>query len=256
MQKITAVVNQKGGTGKTTTVLNLGSALSILGKKVMLIDLDPHAGLTYALGISNPEFTIADVFAGLKTLEDILVEREGMHIAPSSTELADIELYLRDQPGRENFLLQNLAECSSKFDYILIDSPPSISILMLNALKAADELVVPMPLEVLSLEGLNGFLKTVGKCRSTFKKELPIKGIIAVRYDSRLKLSKEALEYIRKNVDQNLFETKIRYNIRVAESPSHAQSVIHYAPSSRGAKDYMAFAKEFLKQSKKPGSLD
>ncbi|MDD5434910.1 MAG: ParA family protein [Nitrospira sp.] len=247
MKKITAIVNQKGGTGKTTTVLNLGSALSILGKKVMLIDLDPHAGLTYAVGIINPEFTIADVFAGLKTLKEILIEKECMYIAPSSTELADIELYLKDRPGRENYLLKNLAECSAKFDYILIDSPPSISILMLNALKAADELVVPMPLEVLSLEGLNGFMKTVGDCRSAFKKALPIKGIIAVRYDSRLKLSKEILDYIKNNIDQNLFETKIRYNVRVAESPSHAQSVIHYAPSSNGAKDYMAFAKEFLK---------
>lgn len=245
MVEIVTVINQKGGTGKTTTTINLGSALASIGKKVMLIDIDPHACLTYSFGILNPNGTIADVFYGSKAFEEVLVEREGMRIAPASTALADVELSLRDKPGRENFLLQSLAD-KDRFDYILIDSPPSLSILTINALKAADQLLIPSFMDVLSIQGLAGFLSTVKEFRRVFKKPLPIKGIVALRYDDRVKLSKEVFSYIKRNFNVRVFDTKIRCDVRIAESPSFARSVVRYAPRSSGAKDFVSFASEFL----------
>lgn len=243
MAEITAVVNQKGGTGKTTMTLNLGSALASLGKKVMLVDVDPHASLSYSFGITDPDGSMADVFNGSKTMEEIVVEREGMFIAPASTDLAEVELFLMDKPGRENYLLRHLP---GDLDYILIDSPPTLSLLTINALKAADQLLVPMQMEVLSLHGLTSLLATVAEFRRVFRKPLPIKGIVPVMYNSRIKLSEEILTYIRNNFDERVFETRIRHNVRIAESPSFAQSVIHYAPKSKGATDFMELAKEFL----------
>ncbi|MBI1912229.1 MAG: ParA family protein [Deltaproteobacteria bacterium] len=245
MAEIITVINQKGGTGKTTTTMNLGSALASAGKKVLLVDIDPHACLTYSFGILNSNGTMADVLSGTRTFEEVLVEREGMRIAPASTELADIELSLRDKLGRENFLLQSLGDKDS-FDYILIDSPPSLSILTINALKAADQLLIPLFMDVLSIQGLAGFFSTVTEFRRVFKKPLPIKGIVAVRYDDRVKLSKEVLAYIKLNFNVRIFKTKIRCDARVAESPSFASSVVRYAPSSRGAKDFASLAAEFL----------
>ncbi len=245
MAEIVTVINQKGGTGKTTTAMNLGSALASIGKKVMLIDIDPHACLTYSFGILCSNGTIADVFNGSKPFEEVLVEKEGMSIAPASTDLADVELSLRDKPGRENFLLQSIAG-KDGFDYILIDSPPSLSILTINALKAADQLLIPLFMDVLSIQGLAGFLSTVKEFRRVFKKPLPIKGVVAVRYDGRVKLSKEVLSYVKRNFNVRVFDTKIRCDARVAESPSFASSVVRYAPGSRGAKDFVSLAAEFL----------
>lgn len=244
MTEILTVINQKGGTGKTTTAINLGSALASSGKKVLLVDIDPHACLTYSLGILNPNGTIDDVFRGSKAISEILVEREGMSIAPASTELADVELSLRDRPGRENYLLMSLAH-NDGFDYILIDSPPSLSILTLNALKAADQLLIPMFMDALSMQGLAGFLSTVAEFRRVFKKPLPIMGIVALRYDDRVKLSKEVLSHIKHNFNVRVFDAKIRCDVRIAESPSFARSVLRYAPASRGAKDFVSLATEF-----------
>lgn len=246
MAEIITVVNQKGGTGKTTTAINLGCALASLGKKVLLIDMDPHASLSYSFGINEPEQSISDVLMGEKTLEEVLVEKEGLYIAPASTELADTELYLTDKPGRENFLLQHL-EGIEGIDYIFVDSPPTLSVLTLNALKAADQLLIPMQMEVLSLHGLVCFLETLGEFRRVFKKPLPVKGIVVVMYDKRKKLSEEVLVYIKENFSETIFSARIRNNVKVAEAPSHAQSVISYAPAAAGAKDFMALAKEFLK---------
>lgn len=245
MTEIITVINQKGGTGKTTTAMNLGSALASSGKKVLLVDIDPHACLTYSFGILNSNGTIADVFNGSKAFEEILVEREGMSIAPASTELADVELSLRDRPGRENLLLRILAGVDG-FDYILIDSPPSLSILTLNALRAADQLLIPMFMDALSVHGLAGFLSTVTEFRRVFKKPLPIKGIVALRYDGRVKLSKEVFSYVKRNFNVRIFDAKIRCDVRITESPSFARSVVRYAPRSSGAKDFTSLAAEFL----------
>lgn len=245
MAEIITVINQKGGTGKTTTTMNLGSALASLGKKVMLIDMDPHASLSYSFGINDPEPSISDVLTGEKTLEEILIEKEGLYVAPASTKLADTELYLTDTIGRENCLLQHLTGLE-EMDYIFIDSPPSLSVLTLNALKAADQLLIPMQMEVLSLHGLVCFLATLAEFRQVFNKPLPIKGIVVVMYDKRAKLTEEVLAYLKDNIEEKLFQTMISRDVRIIEAPSFAQSIINYAPKSRGAKNFMELAKEFL----------
>lgn len=210
--------------------------------------MDPHASLSYSFGINEPEYSLSDVFTGSKTLDEILIEKEGLYVAPATVGLADTEIYLADKQGRENCLLEHLSGVSiiDSLDYILIDSPPTISVLTLNAMKAADELLIPMQMEVLSLHGLLCFMATLEEFRIVFKKPLPVKGVVVVMYDKRRKLSNEVLDYIRKNVGERIFKTMISANVKVAEAPSHAQSVISYAPRSSGAKAFMSLAKEFL----------
>ena len=247
MSEIIAIVNQKGGTGKTTTAVNLGSALAKLGKKVALIDLDPQASLSYSLGITNPHHSMADVFMGSQTLSTILVNKEDMFIAPGTIELADIEASIVDLPGRENILKRNMNEVDN-FDYVFIDSSPSLSLLTVNALNAANGLLIPLQMEVLSLQGLIQLLSTIEDFRNAFSNPFSIKGIVAIKYDRRRKLSEEILAQVQTNTDEKIYKTVIRENVRIAEAPSFAQSVIEYAPLSPGAQDYISLAKEFINQ--------
>lgn len=242
---VVAVINQKGGTGKTTTTINLGSALSKLGKKVLLLDLDPQSNLSYSLAVANPDATLADAFLGNKKLKEILVEKDGLWIAPGSNELVDIEISLVQQPERENFLKNLLVEVHG-FDYVLIDCPPSLSVLTLNALTAAQEILIPLQMEVLTLQGLDQIMNTVNKVKKTFNPQLKIKGVVVVMFDMRRKLSQEVLEYLKENVQEKIFRTQIRLNVKLAEAPSFGKSVIDYDASSNGAKDYKALAEEFL----------
>ncbi|WP_026464732.1 ParA family protein [Adhaeribacter aquaticus] len=242
---IISVINQKGGTGKTTTTINLGSALSKLGKKILLVDLDPQANLSYSLGVTEPAVTLADVFTGTKQLADILVHQGNLSIAPGSNELVDIEISLVTQEKRESFLKNILADAKG-FDYILIDCPPSLSILTVNALAASQEVLIPLQMEVLTLQGLNQILNTVAQVRKAFNPKLRVKGIVVVMYDKRRKLSLEVEEYLQENVDEYIFSSRVRQNVKLAEAPSFGKSVIDYDPASNGAKDYMALAEEFL----------
>lgn len=238
-------MNQKGGTGKTTTVINLGSALAEQGRRILLVDLDPQANLTYSLGIAQPDGDMADVLQGTRALADVLVEREGLHVAPGSVALADIEVSIARQPGRERYLRERLQRVKA-YDFVLLDCPPSLSVLTLNALNAAHQVLIPLQLEVLSLQGLAQLLQTVADVNRVFKRRLEVRGIVPVKYDSRRNLSEEILSYIKEHVDERVFDTVIRENVRVAEAPSFARSVIRYAPSSRGARDYVALAQEFV----------
>jgi chromosome partitioning protein len=245
--KIVSVINQKGGTGKTTTTINLGSALSKLGKKILLVDLDPQANLSYSLGLEEPEATMAEVFSGNKSLEEILTPREGMTVAPGSNELVDIEISLVNQPKRESFLKSILADAKG-FDYILIDCPPSLSLLTVNALAASDEVLIPLQMEVLTLQGLSQILSTVAQIRDAFNARLKVKGIVVVMFDKRRKLSTEIQEYLEQNINEKIFGARIRLNVKLAEAPSFGQSVLDYDAASNGARDYMALAEEFLKK--------
>ncbi|MBF9254114.1 ParA family protein [Pontibacter sp. 172403-2] len=246
MKTITvAVINQKGGTGKTTTTINLGSALSKLGHKVLLLDLDPQSNLSYSLAASDPDNTLAEVFLGSKSIQDIIVEKDGLWIAPGSNELVDIEISLVQQPERELFLKKILAQVKG-FDYILIDCPPSLSVLTLNALTAAQEVLIPLQMEVLTLQGLDQIMRTVQKVRKAFNPKLKIKGIVVVMFDVRRKLSQEVLEYLQENVKEKIFRSYIRLNVKLAEAPSFGKSVLDYEPASNGAKDYKALAEEFV----------
>lgn len=240
-----AVINQKGGTGKTTTTINLGSALSKLGKKVLLLDLDPQSNLSYSLAVTEPKATLADAFLGNASLQDVLVEKDGLWIAPGSNELVDIEISLVSQPERERFL-QSMLKDLKDFDYILIDCPPSLSVLTLNALTASDEVLVPLQMEVLTLQGLDQILNTVQKIKKAFNSKLKIKGIVVVMFDMRRKLSQEVLEYLQQNIKEYIFKQTIRLNVKLAEAPSFGRSILDYEASSNGAKDYMALAEEFV----------
>ncbi|MFT2010887.1 ParA family protein [Pontibacter sp. 13R65] len=242
---VVAVINQKGGTGKTTTTINLGSALSKLGKKVLLIDLDPQSNLSYSLAVTNPDGTLADVLLGNRNISDILVETGGMWMAPGSNDLVDVEISLVTQPEREKFL-KNVLTDAKGFDYVLIDCPPSLSVLTLNALTAANEVLIPLQMEVLTLQGLDQILNTITKVKKAFNPKLKVKGIVVVMFDSRRKLSQEVLEYLQENVKERIFESQIRLNVKLAEAPSFGKSVLDYDASSNGAKDYKALAAELV----------
>jgi chromosome partitioning protein len=247
--KIVSVINQKGGTGKTTTTINLGSALSKKGKKILLLDLDPQANLSYSLGIEEPHGTLADVFTGSKNLSEILVHQENLSVAPGSNELVDIEISLVTQPQREGFL-KNILTGLKGFDYILIDCPPSLSILTLNALTAADEVIIPLQMEVLTLQGLSQILNTINQVKTAFNPKLKVKGIVVVMFDKRRKLSAEIQEYLEQNITERIFKARIRLNVKLAEAPSFGKSVLDYDPASNGAHDYKALAEEFLLKNK------
>lgn len=250
--KIIAITNQKGGTGKTTTAINLSAALASLGKKILVVDLDSQSNLTYAFGIKPEKGTLAGVLQSKQSLQTIIVEKEGVSIIPSSTSLADVEVSLVNKIGRERFLKDKLKEIQG-FDYIFIDSPPSLSVLTINALNAADEVLIPVEMEILSLQGLSLLLTTITEVKKILNENLKISGIIPIKYDSRRKLSEEVLGQILEQMkdglnvhDAKVFNTKIRVCVKIAESPSFAQSVIAYAPGSHGAEDFLNLAKEFL----------
>lgn len=245
--KIITICNQKGGTGKTTTTINLGSALASLGKKILLIDLDPQQNLTYSLGITSPGESIIEVLQGKKTIQAILVKKENLHIAPSSVLLADLEISLINKIGREQILKDRLTDLHN-FDYVFIDSPPSLSILTINALNAAQGVLIPLQMEILSLQGLIQLLNTIKEVKQTLNKKLNIAGIIPSMYDCRRRLSQEVLNEIQKNVDVKVFKTKIRECVKIAEAPSFAKSVLKYAPNSHGTEDFIKLAKEFIKK--------
>ncbi|MEJ8802464.1 ParA family protein [Pontibacter sp. H249] len=242
---VVAVINQKGGTGKTTTTINLGSALSKCGKKVLLLDLDPQSNLSYSLAVPNTNGTLADAFLGAKKLKDILVEKDGVWVAPGSNDLVDIEISLVGEDSRETFLKNMISEVQG-FDYVLIDCPPSLSVLTVNALTAAHEVLIPLQMEVLTLQGLDQITKTVERVKKAFNSKLKIKGIVVVMFDMRRKLSLEVLQYLKENVDEKIFNSQIRLNVKLAEAPSFGKSILDYDVSSNGAKDYKSLAEEFL----------
>lgn len=242
---IIAVVNQKGGTGKTTTTVNLGKALAQKKKKILLLDMDPQGSMGYSLGITKPERTIADVFTEEAAIADVIVKREGMDVIPSDVSLADIELSLAEMKDR-NSVLKSILEEVKGYDFILIDCPPSLSLLTVNALCAARRVLVPMQMEVLSLQGLDLISQTIEKISKVFNPELRILGIVPVMVDTRRKLTTEINEHIRENYDFFIFKSQIRANVRASEAPSFGESVITYAPKSNSALDYLALAKEFL----------
>lgn len=243
---IIAIVNQKGGTGKTTTTVNLGSALARSGKKVLLIDLDAQGNLSYSLGIVDVDKSLSDLFEGSVDFSDIIHEREGMDVLPSNVQLAEIELSISDVEERESQLKYLLKDCVNAYDYILIDCPPSLSLLTVNALNSADGVIIPMQMEVLSLQGLDLIMETIEKVQAGLNPSLKILGILPVMVDSRRKLSTEVHEHISENYNAYVFGNKIRNNVKASEAPSFGESVLSYAPSSNSAKDYFAFADEFL----------
>lgn len=243
---ILAVVNQKGGTAKTTTTVNLGKALSDAGKKVLLVDLDAQGSLGYSLGIQEASHTIADVLSGDVGIENAMQECEGMQVVASEIGLADMELSMATMPNRERLLSGVLEPAADAFDVIMIDCPPSLSLLTVNALSTAQQVIIPMQMEVLSLQGLDLISETITKIKSALNPSLKVMGVLPVMVDKRRKLSAEVRDHIRENYPFQIFETHIRPNVRASEAPSFGQSVIAYAPDSNSSKDYQQLSKEVL----------
>ena len=244
-----AVINQKGGTGKTTTAVNLGCALAKKKKKVMLIDLDPQGNMSYWLGAGELESSMTEVIMGEAKIQDILLEREGVHLAPSDMSLANLEINIASEDDRES-LLEKALKGIDGYDYVLIDCPPSLSLLTVNALTCADKVIIPLQMEVLSLQGLDQIISTIDQIKEVLNEKLEIEGLLPVMVDNRRKLSKEVHDVIKENYDIRIFKTHIRTNVRASEAPSFGQSVLSYAPSSNSAQDYIAFSKELLKLKK------
>ena len=249
MAKIIALCNQKGGVGKTTCTLNIGAGLHKTGKKILIIDLDPQAHLTYCLGIAAHDLgkTVYDVFRNGNASADVLLEREGLCIIPSSLDLAGVEMELAAVPGREFILKEFLARLPD-FDYILIDCPPSLGLLTLNALTAAREIYIPLQTEFLALKGMGKLLETIAAVQKRLNRDLDITGIIGTRYDARKKLNKGIVEMITERFGKKLFKTLIRENISLAEAPGYGQTIFEYAPKSYGAQDFLALSREIARR--------
>src|ERR671936_1975799 len=251
LAKVIAFANQKGGVAKTTTTLNLGVALSERGFKVLLVDLDPQGNLTMSQGL-NPdsiERSLFDVLVHRLPLDEIVVERE-VDLAVSSIDLAGAELALSSLIGRERALEKALVPVRESYDFILIDTPPSLGLLTINALVAANSVIVPVQCEYLSLRGLVQLQNTLAMIRENLNPNVDIQGILATMYDRRLVHSREAVEILRENFGDLVFNTKIRKTIRYAEAPVKGQSVLTYDPSGEAADLYRDLAKEVLNGAK------
>ena len=248
MKKI-AFINQKGGVGKTTCAMNIGAGLTMLGKKILLIDLDPQAHLTYSLGIKAHDLTatVYELLKGTNKAEKVIIKRNGIDLIPSSLELSGAEIEFSGIAGRE-FLLQEALNGIHNYNYILIDCPPSLGLLTLNALTTAQEVYIPLQTEFLSLQGMSKLLSTIDIVKKRLNKDIEITGIIATRFDNRKNLNREVVEKIIEYFGSRVFKTLVRDNVSLAEAPSYGQTIFEYKPSSYGAKDYLNLCREIIKR--------
>src|SRR5437899_3327646 len=246
--QVIALANQKGGVAKTTTALNLGVALVERGKRVLCVDLDPQSNLTMSQGIDPDELdrTMFDVLVHKTPLEDVILERE-IDLAASSIDLAGAELALSSMIGRERALQKALLPVRSDYDYILIDTPPSLGLLTINALTSADGVIVPVQCEYLSLRGLIQLENTLTMIRENLNPDVRIRGILPTMFDGRTLHSREAVEILQENFGDLVFETKIRKTIRYAEAPVKGTSVLKYDSKGKAARAYRELAGEVLR---------
>lgn len=250
MAKIIAVVNQKGGVGKTTTSVNLAAYLAKLGKFVLLVDLDPQSNATSGLGIDyrNLEHGLYDVLIGRKTMNDVIVNTSipGYKLAPATLDLAGANIELVNEEAREYRLDRALHELRSHYDYIIIDCPPSLGLLTINGLLAADEILIPVQAEYYALEGIAHLLHTVKLLQDNLKPELAIMGAVITMYDKRTSLSEDVLHQLYQYFPSRIFRTVIPRNVKLSEAPSHGKTICEYDSDSRGANAYERLAREIM----------
>ncbi len=254
MTRIISIVNQKGGVGKTTSTINIAAALSGLGKKVLVIDLDPQGNLSQSLGIQaeDLENTIYQLLREITTVEEVIYKHEKFDVIPTNIGLSGAELELSGVAGREFLLKEGLQEISEGiYDYILIDCSPSLGVLTLNALVASQEVFIPVQTQFLSLQGISQLLKTIEMVKDRLNKNIEITGVILTMYDKRRRLDNEVCQKVEEYFDTKLFKTKIRNSTSLAEAPSHGQDIFDYKITSEGAKNYLALTKEIIKQKTK-----
>ena len=261
--KIISIINQKGGVGKTTTVINLASALSQLGKKILVIDLDPQGNATTGLGLSNMENsdeTIYGILNGTRLISDVIKKTkfENLDIITSNVDLSGLELETAGDNDRAFILKDKLAlyfnNSRGFYDYILIDCPPSLSLLTVMALVSSNSLLVPLQTEFFALEGLTQLMKTIERIKISLNPQLEIQGILLTMYDRRNKLSSQVEEEARGYFKEKVYQTVIPRNVRLSEAPSHGVPVLIYDKSCSGSKSYYNFTEEFMDQEKKVGS--
>jgi chromosome partitioning protein len=243
-----ACANQKGGVGKTTTVVNLGSYLALAGERVLVVDLDPQGNATSGLGLDRNaiERSVYDAVIDGARLDDMTVPGpvEGMTVVPSAIALAGAEVELAPMEGREHRLARLLTDVAPDYDYILIDCPPSLGLLTVNALTAAETVLIPLQCEYYALEGLSQLLATLDLIRDHLNPDLAIKGVVLTMYDARTKLSADVAAEVHRHLGDRVFKTIIPRNVRLAEAPSHGRPISSYAPESTGASAYSALAHE------------
>lgn len=251
MSKVLAVTNQKGGVGKTTTGINLAASLARAERKVLLIDLDPQGNATVGSGVhkDGQGYSIYDVLIGECDVASAVVPTEsGYDLVPANPDLAGAQVELIDEIGRELRLRKALEQIRGRYDYVLIDCPPSLNLLTVNALVAADAVMIPMQCEYFALEGLSALVDTVRKVREALNPKLKIEGLLRTMFDGRNTLSNEVSEQLRKHFGDKVYNTIIPRNVRLAEAPSYGKAVINYDAHSKGAQAYQALAGEIIRR--------
>lgn len=251
MGKIIAVTNQKGGVGKTTTAINLSACLSALGKRVLLVDVDPQGNATSGVGKANaPCSTVYDVLIGQTAAENAILETgyETLDLMPTAIELAGAEIELVDMSERETLLKGALETIRDRYDYIMIDCPPSLSLLTINALSAADSVLIPIQCEYYALEGLGQLMNTIKLMRRKLNPKLSVSGILLTMFDARTNLCAQVVQEVRTHFPNEVFETMIPRNVRLSEAPSYGQPIHIYDGRCIGAKAYGELAKEFIER--------
>jgi len=250
MTKIIAIANHKGGVGKTTTAVSVGAALALMGKKVLLIDMDAQANLTISLGIDTEgRNTIYKYLKNNSPLEPVCI-KTNMYAVPSDVDIAQIDIDFRDEPHKFTQLSLCLESVKDSFDFIFIDCPPVFGIATINGLTAADELYITMTAEGLAVKGLKTLIDMVNIITENIAKNLKLSGVIITRYDNRKTLNRDVVKVIRSTFKNKVFNTVIRENVSLSECPLSGKDILEYSPKSRGAEDYYNLAKEIIKREK------
>lgn len=250
MGKIISFANQKGGVGKTTSCVNIAASLGLLGHKVLIIDLDPQGNTTSGVGVSKKGLRAStkELLSGEKTAKEVVVETpyQNLHVIPTNTALAGAEFDLFDFDESEFRMKSALKEIREEYDYVLIDCPPSLGMLTINAFAASDGVIVPMQCEFYALEGLSQLMITINRIKRLYNPELTVSGILITMYNKRLLLSMQVVAELEKHYEDKLFDTKISRNVKLTEAPGFGKPAYYHDKSSKGAKEYLEVAKELV----------
>ena len=250
MGRVIAVANQKGGVGKSTTAINLSACLAEKEKKVLTIDMDPQGNMSSGLGMDkdNVDYTVYDLLIGEATIEQVLHKEaiENLDVIPANIDLSGAEIELLETENKEYILRDEVLKIRSNYDYVIIDCPPSLSMLTINSMTTADTVLVPIQCEYYALEGLSQLIKTIELVKERLNENLEMEGVVFTMYDARTNLSLQVVENVKDNLDQTIYKTIIPRNIRLAEAPSHGLPINLYDPRSTGAESYMLLADEVI----------